>query len=263
MSATPKVAVSDVKAALTAAVGADAVTTAPDELDAYTADTYWPALAATAAGTPLARPEIVVRPRTEEDVAAALAAADAQRTPVVAWGGGSGTQGGALAIQGGIVIDLRSLDRILDVDESSMTVTAQAGVNGRRLESELNARGLMLPHYPASADLATVGGYIAARGSGVLSTRYGKIEDLVLSLRVVMPATGLIDTVEVPRHAVGPELTQLFVGSEGTLGVICRATLAVVPVPEVRRFAAVAFPSVAAGIGAVRRVLQPRHRPSV
>jgi alkyldihydroxyacetonephosphate synthase len=263
MSATPKVAVSNVKAALTAAVGADAVSTVPEELDAYTADTYWPALAATAAGAPLARPEIVVRPRTEEDVAAVLAAADAQGTPVVAWGGGSGTQGGALAIHGGIVLDLRSLDRVLDVDETSMTVTAQAGANGRRLEAELNARGLMLPHYPASVEWATVGGYIAARGSGVLSTRYGKIEDLLLNLRVAAPATGLIETVEVPRHAVGPELTQLFVGSEGTLGVITSATLQIVPMPAERRFAAVAFPSVGAGIHAIRRALQVGHRPSV
>src|ERR671919_422948 len=263
MSTTPKVAVSDVKAALISAVGADAVTTAPEELDAYTADTYWPALAATAAGTPLARPEIVVRPRMEEDVAAVLAAADEQRTPVVAWGGGSGTQGGSLAIHGGIVLDLSSLDRVLDVDEISMTVTAQAGVNGRRLEDELNSRGLMLPHYPASVEWATVGGYIAARGSGVLSTRYGKIEDLLLSLRVAAPATGLIETVEVPRHAVGPELTQLFVGSEGTLGVITRATLQIVPMPAERRFAAVAFPSVGAGVHAIRRVLQAGHRPSV
>jgi alkyldihydroxyacetonephosphate synthase len=263
MSATPKVAVSDVKAALTAAVGADSVTTAPEELDAYTADTYWPALAATAAGTPLARPEVVVRPHTEEDVAAVLAAANEQRTPVVAWGGGSGTQGGALAIHGGIVLDLSSLDRILEVDEISMTVTAQAGVNGRRLEDELNARGLMLPHYPASVDLATVGGYIAARGSGVLSTRYGKIEDLLLNLRVATPATGLIETVEVPRHAVGPELTQLFVGSEGTLGVITSATLQLVPMPAQRRFAVVAFDSVGDGIHAIRRALQSGHRPSV
>jgi alkyldihydroxyacetonephosphate synthase len=263
MSATPPVAVSDVKAALTAAVGADAVTTAPEELDAYTADTYWPALAAAAAGTPLARPEIVVRPRTEEDVAAVVATADAQRTPLVAWGGGSGTQGGALPTHGGIVLDLRSLDGILEIDETSMTVTAQAGVNGKRLETELNARGLMLPHYPASVEWATVGGYIAARGSGVLSTRYGKIEDLVLSLSVATPATGLISTVSVPRHAVGPELTQLFVGSEGTLGVITRATLQLAPLPAERRFAAVAFPSISAGVEAIRRALQLGHRPSV
>ena len=263
MSTTPKVAVSNVKAALAAAVGADVITTAPEELDAYTADTYWPALAAAAAGTPLARPEIVVRPRTEEEVAAVVATADAQRTPLVAWGGGSGTQGGALATHGGIVVDLRSLDRILEIDDTSMTVTAQAGVNGKRLEAELNARGLMLPHYPASVELATVGGYIAARGSGVLSTRYGKIEDLLLSLSVATPATGLISTVSVPRHAVGPELTQLFVGSEGTLGVITRATLQLAPLPAERRFAGVAFPSVGAGVEAIRRTLQLGHRPSV
>ena len=113
------------------------------------------------------------------------------------WGGGSGTQGGSLPIHGGIVLDLRSLDRVLEIDENSLTVTAQAGVNGRRLEAELNARGLMLPHYPASVEWATVGGYIAARGSGVLSTRYGKIEDLLLTLRVATPATGLIQTVGV------------------------------------------------------------------
>src|ERR687893_55636 len=170
---------------------------------------------------------------------------------------------GALAVHGGIVLDIRSLDKVIEVDETSMTVTVAAGKNGRELEAELGARGLMLPHYPASVEWATVGGYVAARGSGVLSTRYGKIEDLVLSLRVATPATGLIDTVEVPRHAVGPELTQLFVGSEGTLGVITRATLQLVPVPAERRFAAVAVPSVGAGVHAIRRALQAGGPPPV
>jgi alkyldihydroxyacetonephosphate synthase len=252
----------DLEQALVAALGS-AVSTAPDRLDEFVADTYWPALHAAAAGTPIARPEVVVRPQTEEAVAEVLAIADAHRTPVVPWGGGSGTQGGCLPIRGGIVIDMTALDAIIAVDERSMTVTAQAGVNGRRLEAELNARGLMLPHYPASAEWATVGGYIAARGSGVLSTRYGKIEDLLLSLRVATPADGLIETVGVPRHAVGPELTQLFVGSEGTLGVITQATLQLVPVPAERRFAAVSFPSIAAGTDAIRRALQLGHRPSV
>jgi alkyldihydroxyacetonephosphate synthase len=263
MTVSPQAAISDAASALAAALGADAVITAPGQLNDYTADTYWPALAAKAAGEPLARPDVVVRPRTEEGVADALAIAHRLRVPAVPWGGGSGTQGGCLPINGGIVIDLRSLDEIVDVDEVSMTVTVQAGVNGRRLESELNARGLMLPHYPASVEWATVGGYIAARGSGVLSTRYGKIEDLLLSLRVATPAGGLIETVPVPRHAVGPELTQLFVGSEGTLGVITRATLQLAPLPAERRFGAVAFPNVGAGIGAIRRALQLGHRPSV
>src|ERR671910_1600029 len=262
MTTTPPAALSDVEEALVSALG-DAVSTAPERLDAYVADTYWPALYAAAAGTPIARPDVVVRPRTEEEVAEVVRLADEHRVPVVPWGGGSGTQGGCLPVHGGIVIDLTALDKIVEIDEVSMTVTAQAGVNGRHLEAELNAHGLMLPHYPASVEWATVGGYIAARGSGVLSTRYGKIEDLVLTLRVATPATGLIDTVGVPRHAVGPELTQLFVGSEGTLGVITRATLAIIPLPEERRFAVVAFPSVGAGVEAIRRTLQLGHRPSV
>ena len=262
VTTTPPADLSAVEEALIGALG-EAVSTAPDRLRAYVADTYWPALYAADAGTPIARPDVVVRPRSEEDVAAVLRLADAHGVPVVPWGGGSGTQGGALAIEGGIVIDMTSLDAIVEIDEVSLTVTAQAGVNGKRLEAELNARGLMLPHYPASVEWATVGGYIAARGSGVLSTRYGKIEDLLLSLRVATPADGLIETVGVPRHAVGPELTQLFVGSEGTLGVITRATLQLVPLPETRRFAAVAFPSVDAGIHAIRRALQAGHRPSV
>src|SRR5918994_1425402 len=262
MTTTPPAALSNVEEALVAALG-DAVSTAPERLDAFVADTYWPALYAAAAGAPIARPDVVVRPRSEEDVATVLAIADEHRVPVAPWGGGSGTQGGCLPVAGGIVIDVRSLDRVVEIDEVSMTVTVQAGKNGRDLEAELNARGLMLPHYPASVEWATVGGYIAARGSGVLSTRYGKIEDLVLTLRVATPAGGLMDTVAVPRHAVGPELTQLFVGSEGTLGVITRATLAIVPMPESRRFATVAFPSVSAGVGAIRRALQVGHRPSV
>jgi alkyldihydroxyacetonephosphate synthase len=256
-------AISDLARELADAVGDGGVVTDSERLDDYTADTYWKALAARASGNPLGRPELVVVPTSEEDVATVLQVANRRGVPVVPWGGGSGSQGGAVPTEGGIVLDMRGLDRIVEVDEESLAVTAEAGVNGRRLEGELNERGLMLPHYPASADLATVGGYVAARGSGVLSTRYGKIEDLVLSLRVVVPTGEVIDTVRVPRHAVGPELTQLFVGSEGTLGVVTRATLQLAPLPAARRFEAVSFPSVAAGVTAVRGAIARGLRPSV
>jgi alkyldihydroxyacetonephosphate synthase len=244
-------------------IGDDAVTDDPERLAAYTSDTYWRALAAQAAGHPLGRPDLIAVPRGEAGVSAALELADEHRVPVVPWGGGSGTQGGSVPVRGGLLLDLSALDRVLEVDERSLTVTAEAGVNGQRLERELNERGLMLPHYPASAEWATVGGYIAARGSGVLSTRYGKIEDLVLSLRVVLAGGEVIESVEVPRHAVGPELAQLFVGSEGTLGAITRATLRLAPLPEERRFATVSLPSIGAGIEAFRRALAAGHRPSV
>jgi alkyldihydroxyacetonephosphate synthase len=246
---------------LRALLGADAVLS--DDLDVYAADTYWKALAAAAEGTPLGLPAVAVRPSDEAGVVATLRLANERRIPVVPRGGGSGSQGGAVPIDGGILLDLTRLDRILEVDDESLTVTAEAGVNGLTLERELNERGLMLPHYPASVDLATVGGYVAARGSGVLSTRYGKIEDLLLSVRVVLADGSVIDTLAVPRHAVGPELTQLFVGSEGTLGVITRATLQLAPLPGKRRFEAVRFESVPDGIAAVRSALAQGLRPSV
>jgi alkyldihydroxyacetonephosphate synthase len=254
---------SEIAAALSAALGEDAVHTDAARLDAYTADTYWPALAAQASGEPLGRPDVVVIPKDDAGVVAALNIASAHNMPVVPWGGGSGTQGGSVPVRGGLVVDLKGLDRIIEIDERSLTVTAEAGVNGKALERALNERGLMLPHYPASAEWATVGGYVAARGSGVLSTRYGKIEDLVVALRVAMPTGELCDTVCVPRHAVGPDLTQLFVGSEGTLGIITRATFSIVPLPGERRFSTLRFPSVEAGVSAFRAALAAGHRPSV
>src|SRR5215208_6888293 len=129
MTYAAQASISEVEASLVSALGRDAVSTAPERLDAYVADTYWPALEAAAAGRPLARPQVVARPRTEEEAAEVVAVADAHRTPVVPWGGGSGTQGGALPIRGGIVVDMRSLDEIVEIDDVSMTVTVQAGVN--------------------------------------------------------------------------------------------------------------------------------------
>jgi alkyldihydroxyacetonephosphate synthase len=244
-------------------VGADAVVADADRLERYSADTYWKAVSARANGEPLGHPDAAVLPADEQGVAAVLRFANERGLPVVPRGGGSGSQGGAVPVGGGILLDLTRLDRIVVVDEESLTVTAEAGVKGDALERALNERGLMLPHYPASVDLATVGGYVAARGSGVLSTRYGKIEDLVLSLRVALADGGVMDTVGVPRHAVGPELTQLFVGSEGTLGVITRATLQLAPLPAKRRFEAVSFVSVPEGIAAVRSCIARGLRPSV
>src|SRR5918997_5666303 len=131
MTTTPRGELAGAEASLSSALSAGAVITAPAELDAYTADTYWPALAAKAAGEPLGRPDVVVRPRTEEEVATAVRVAQARRVPVVPWGGGSGTQGGCLPIHGGIVIALGGLDQTVEIDDASMTVTAQAGVNGK------------------------------------------------------------------------------------------------------------------------------------
>ncbi len=239
-----------------------AASTDADDLTRCARDRSWPSLFAQHEGRPL-RPDVVVRPRDDAAVAAVVRLASEHGVPVVPRGGGSGVMGAAVPRFGGVVIDLGAMDRIVEIDSTSLTATVEAGVNGRAFERVLNERGLSFPHYPASAEWASVGGYVAARGSGVLSSRYGKIEDQVLALRVVMPSGEVVDTVPVPRHAVGPELTQLFVGSEGTLGVITRVTVRLVPVPEHRRFEAVAVPSVEAGIEALRAIMQHGLRPAV
>src|SRR5687767_12186255 len=114
-------------------LGDGAVTDSPERLAAYVTDTYWLALHAQAEGEPLGRPELVARPASETEVAAAVRIAAEQGVPVVAWGGGSGTQGGSVPVRGGLVLDLAGLDRIVEIDERSCTVTCEAGVNGNRL----------------------------------------------------------------------------------------------------------------------------------
>jgi alkyldihydroxyacetonephosphate synthase len=238
------------------------VSTDPGDLAGAAKDWSWPAKFADQQGR-AALPEAVVRPRTDEEVATTLRLATAAGVPVVPRGGGSGVMGAAVPAAGGIVVDVSRMDRIVAVDEEALTATVEAGHNGRAFEAALNARGLSFPHFPASAEWASVGGYVAARGSGVLSSRYGKIEDLLVALRVVTPTGEVIDTVPVPRHAVGPELTQLFVGSEGTLGVITRVTVKLIRTPAERRFEAVSLPTLEGGVDALRTVMQRGLKPAV
>ena len=181
-------------------------TSDPEELARCAKDWSWPARFAQAEGHP-ALPDVVVRATSDEDVARTVALAAEHGVPVIPRGGGSGVMGACVPTHGGVVIDVSRMDRIIEIDDRSMTATVEAGHNGRAFEELLNERGLSFPHYAASAEWASVGGYVAARGSGVLSSRYGKIEDLVTALRVVTPTGEIIDTVPVPRHVAGSELT--------------------------------------------------------
>ena len=209
------------------------------------------------------RPDWIVFPESAEEVSRILKVASRHRVPVIPYGGGTGSQGGAVPLYGGIVIDLKKMDRIIRIDEQSMTVTAQAGINGQHLEWAINKHGLTLAHYPASQYGATLGGYVAARGSGTLSTKYGKAEDIVLSLEAVLPSGEKIRTLPVPNHACGPSLLQLFVGSEGTLGIITEVTMRLDPIPEERRWRAYLFKDLRKGLEAGRRMLTRRIHPCV
>ncbi len=249
---------------LAAAVGPTHVTTDPSVLQEQAADWSWMAKYLQYRELDLPSADYSVAPANTAEVAEVVRIASEFRIPVVPRGGGSGTQGGTLAPYGGISLDLTRLNSIVELDEESLVVTVGAGIDGPTLEAALNARGLTQAHYPGSYHLgATVGGFVAARGSGVVSTKYGKAEDQVLQLEAVVPPGIVVNTLTVPSHAAGPDLLQTFVGSEGTLGVITQVALRVDPLPAARGFLSFSFPDIFAGIEAGRLIMTNRLRPSV
>jgi alkyldihydroxyacetonephosphate synthase len=211
-----------------------------------------------------ALPGVVARPATVDEVRAVLAICDEARLPVTPAAGRSGVCGASVPVHGGVALDLCGLTGVVALDRDSMVLDVRAGTFGDVLEDELRAEhDVTLGHWPQSVALSTVGGWLACRSAGQYSTRYGKIEDLVHGLDVVLADGALVHTGGAPRAAVGPDLTQLFVGSEGTLGVITGARLRVHPTPPAERRAAFGFPSFAAGLDAGRRILQRGATPAV
>jgi len=214
-------------------------------------------------GQSLPTPDYIVHPGSAEEVAEILLIANKYHIPVVPWGGGSGTQGGALPLFGGILIDTKRMDKIIEIDEKSLTVTAQAGINGQQLEWALNEKGLTLPHYAASSNCATLGGYLAPRGTGTISTKYGKAEDMFLRMQVVLPTGEIIRTAHVPKHAAGPDWARLWLGAEGTFGIITEATMQVDYLPAARLLRAVLFDNLSNAIEAGRLIMTRRLEPFV
>jgi alkyldihydroxyacetonephosphate synthase len=168
-------------------------------------------------------------------------------------------------VHGGVVLDLTALEGIVAVDDTSLLVDVRAGTFGDVFEDELRStHRVTAGHWPQSMELSTVGGWAACRGAGQYSTRYGKIEDIVVGLEVVLADGRVVRTDGVaPRSATGPSLTQLFVGSEGTLGVITEARLRVHPLPPAERRAAYGFPTFADGLNAQRNILRRGATPAV
>ncbi|HEY6425609.1 MAG TPA: FAD-binding oxidoreductase, partial [Acidimicrobiales bacterium] len=238
-----------------------------DDARADAARDWWPiAIGWAAAGAVPRRPALVVRPTTTAQVAAVLSACNDATVPVTAMAGRSGVCGGSVPVHGGVALDLTGLEGLLGVDETSLTADVRAGMFGPDLEDALGKAGdgYTLGHWPQSMDLSTVGGWLACRGAGQYSTRYGKIEDMVVGLEVVL-ADGRVVRTEGhgPRAATGPTLTQLFVGSEGTLGVITEARLRVHPRPAAEERRAFGFASFADGLEACRRILRRGATPAV
>jgi len=226
---------------------------------------WWPmALHWALAGQVPQRAAVVARPTDTAQVSAVLAACNDAGVPVTTAGGRSGVVGGSVPLFGGVVLDTTALQGVLSVDTVSGLVEVWAGTFGPDLEAELRgAHGLTVGHFPQSFDIATVGGWVACRGAGQYSTRYGKIEAMVAGLEVVLADGTVVRTGGSPAAAQGPDLTQLFVGSEGTLGVVTKVLLRAHPLPAAERRAAYSFDTFEDGIEACRRVLRRGATPAV
>lgn len=206
---------------------------------------------------------LVARPSGREHVVALLRWAGANGVAVTPMGGGTGVCGALSPQAGELVLDMGAFDRIFEVDEVNLTCRCESGVNGMALEKHLNERGLTLGHFPSSLPGTTIGGLIATRSSGQESSRYGSIEDMVLGLAVVLPDGTFAAPRPGPRSAAGPALHQLWLGSEGALGVVLGAVLRVHRLPESVVGRGYGFPDLASGLAAMRSIMQSGIRPLV
>ncbi len=248
---------------LAAELGEDLVQWDDDTLAGHAHDTWPLSLIRAHRGSLTTRPICVVSPASVQDVQAVLRAANRAGVAVAPFGAGSGVCGGFLPSDRSLVLDMRRMNRLLEVDETSLTARVQAGMMGDQFEAALNERGYSMGHFPQSIRLSTVGGWVATRAAGQFSTRYGSIEDMLLGLEVILAGGERISIQPSPRRSAGPDLRHLFLGSEGTLGVVAELTVRIFPLPESRRLRSFAFADFESGLEAIRHIVRAGWRPPV
>ena len=253
----------DIADSLARIVGPENLLADADARDRYSADALTPyrAYYADAAFDRLA--DLVVRPADTDQVSRIVALAQQRRVPVIPYGGGTGVMGGVLPVHGGIILDLGRLNRLLCVDENSLTAEVEAGMILENLYDALEPYGLMPGHDPYSVPIATVGGAIATNGVGYRAAAYGPMGDQVAALEAVLPDGRVIATRAVPKQSAGPDLNRLFIGAEGVFGVITRATIKVFRQPEASAYNTVEFASFDAGFAAVAEMGALGIRPTL
>ncbi len=201
-----------------------------------------------------AAPDCVVFPDNEADIQGLIAAAQRFGVVLIPFGGGSNVAGCLNPTDRRcrmiVSVDLRRMNRVLEIDAVSGLARVEPGILGPALEAALEPAGLTLGHFPDSFLFSTLGGWVATRSSGMLSDGYGNIEDMVTGVRVVTPA-GVLDTRPIPHASNGPDVKRIIIGSEGTLGIITALTMRVRPRPALRQYRGYLFPNFAAGIEAL------------
>lgn len=211
-------------------------------------------------------PDVVVQPLTTAEVAAAVSAAAQYGLAVVPRGAGTAQTGGPVPVRGGLVIDLSRMNRVIETDLDNLQVIVEPGVIHAVLNAALEAKGFFFPPDPGSSQMCTIGGMVAGNTSGMRAVKYGATAEYVLGLEVVLADGSVITTGGLRSRALknvaGYDLTRLFVGSEGTLGVITKVRLKVIPVPERRGVVMAAFDTIEAAGETVVDVFRARLRPA-
>jgi glycolate oxidase len=209
-------------------------------------------------------PTVVVRPKTIEEVQKIMRYANKKRIPVIPRGAGSGTSGHTVPIDGGIVLDLKRMNRILEIRPQDMLCKVEPGVVDDDLNRALKSYGLFYPPAPASSRIATIGGEIAANASGVRSVKYGATRDYVLGMKVVLANGDLVNLGSNTRvHSSGYQLERLIVGSEGTLGIVVEATMRINPLPKFRCLAVANFNKLGDAGNAISNIISSGAQPSM
>ncbi|MFP6584822.1 MAG: FAD-binding oxidoreductase [Candidatus Hydrogenedentota bacterium] len=212
---------------------------------------------------PTPAPACVVRPTSTEDVVKIVNACSESKTPLIPFGLGSGVVGGVITTPEHVLLDLSSMNKIRNIDETNYIASFDAGYNGGEAECAVQKKGLTIGHWPQSIDISSVGGWIATRASGQFSTAYGNIEDIVYSIEAVLPDGSIINAGKAPRASAGPDLRHLLLGSEGTLAVITGVSLSLRKLPEVSLHSAFYAPNMKTGLEFQREVMQTGYAPPV
>jgi glycolate oxidase len=208
-------------------------------------------------------PDVVVRPRTTEEVAAVVRLCAQHRVPITPIGARTGLSGGALCVHGGVGLALDRMNSIVEIDERNLQVTVEPGVITQVLQEAVAARGLYYAPDPSSRGSCTIGGNLAENSGGPRAVKYGVTRDFVLNLEVVLPSGDVIWTgANTLKNSTGYDLTRLLVGSEGTLGIITRAVLRLIPLPRENRLMLVPFRSATKACEAVSAVFRAGITPS-
>lgn len=214
-------------------------------------------------GTPAPEPACVVGPQSVADVQALLAIANETRTAVIPFGLGSGVCGGVVASPDAILLDMSAMNATRAIDPENLLASFDAGKNGLEAENEVAAQGLTIGHWPQSVGVSSVGGWVATRASGQFSTAYGNIEDIIHSVEAVLPDGSFVTLGKGPRSAAGPDLRQVLMGSEGTLGVITGVTFSLRRAAEARALSSFFAPDMRTGFEFQREIIQSGWAPPV